>query len=103
MNRKISAASARAHTRKSRQSSSFRLPSGGCSLIFYLFFFWDLFSLYPFFFHFFFIFLLKLIYIPVLLLLYCFSNCLHNQIERMSDQNVINWCGKALLRRGKSR
>ncbi|KAJ9695121.1 hypothetical protein PVL29_010560 [Vitis rotundifolia] len=28
VNRKISAASARAHTRKSRQSSSFRLPSG---------------------------------------------------------------------------
>ena len=36
VNRKISAASARTHTRKSRQTS-FRLPSGWFSLVFYLF------------------------------------------------------------------
>jgi hypothetical protein len=37
VNRKISAASARAHTRKARQKSSFQLPSGGFSFFFFFF------------------------------------------------------------------
>ena len=39
VNRKISAASARTHTRKSRQTSSFRLPSGWFSLVFFYLFY----------------------------------------------------------------
>ena len=37
VNRKISAASARGHTRKAKQNSSFKLPSGGCFVLFFLF------------------------------------------------------------------
>ena len=38
VNRKISAASARGHTRKAKQNSSFKLPSGGFFVLFiYLF------------------------------------------------------------------
>ena len=37
VNRKISAASARDHTRKAKQNSSFKLPSGGFFVLFFLF------------------------------------------------------------------
>ena len=38
VNRKISAASARGHTRKAKQNSSFKLPSGGFFVLFFLLF-----------------------------------------------------------------
>ena len=95
VNRKISAASARAHTRKSKQSS-FRLPSGGCYLIFsFNRFLGSVFHFSPFL-SFFFHFSAKVdLYFSPVIVLYCFSNCLHNQIERSSDQNGTNLCGKA--------
>jgi hypothetical protein len=50
VSRKISAASARAHTRKAKQNTSFKLPSGGFFFFFFFFLIWVLlnfsFSLY---------------------------------------------------------
>ena len=42
VNRKISAASARGHTRKAKQNSSFKLPSGGFFVLFFIYLIWVL-------------------------------------------------------------
>ena len=42
VNRKISAASARGHTRKAKQNSSFKLPSGGFFVLLFIYLIWVL-------------------------------------------------------------